>query len=149
MHSKAQIKSGTNSLTDGSFILCPDGTYPTATVTINTFNLHKPRTNCSNGFGLCLKFSVSVYCASDMGKSSIKMDKTTITAKLTSQTAELHMPVALKFEKGFEKADFTKFEIEDKSLSFKSSSGTEKFVKGGIYPVSIVGDEYVVLLNLY
>lgn len=140
---------GTSSLTDGGFILCPDGTYPTATVTLNTFNLHKPRTNCTSGFGMCIKFSVSVYCGSTTGKSYIKSDKTTATAKVNSQTAELHLPVALKYEKGFEKTDFTKFEVEDKTLSFKASTGVEKFVKSGIYPVSVVGDEYIIVLNLY
>ena len=140
---------GTKSLTDGGFIFCPDGTYPTATVTLNTFNLHKPRTNCMSGFGMCIKFSVSVYCASTTGKSYIKTDKTIATAKVNSQTAELHLPVALKYEKSFEKTDFTKFEVEDKTLSFRSSTGIEKFVKGGVYPVNVIGDEYVVLLNLY
>lgn len=141
--------SGTSSLTDGGFIFCPPGTYPTATVTLNTFNFHKPRTNCTSGFGMCIKFSFSIYCASIMGKSSIKSDKTIATAKVNSLSAELHLPVALKYEKGFEKTDFTKFEVEDRTLSFKSSTGIEKFVKGGIYPVTVVGDEYVVLLNLY
>lgn len=140
---------GTESLTDVRFIFCPDGTYPTATVTLNTFNFHKPRTNCLSGFGMCIKFSVSLYCASTTGKSYIKNDKTIATAKINSQTVELHLPVTLKYEKGFEKTDFTKFEIEDKILSFKSSAGIEKFVKGGVYPVTVVGDEYVVVLNLY
>ena len=140
---------GNSSLTDGGFIFCPDGTYPTATITLNTLSFHKPRTNCTSGFGICIKFSVSVYCGSDMGKSYIKSDKTTATAKVSSQTVELHLPVSLKYEKGFEKTDFTKFEVEDKTLNFKSSTGIEKLVKGGIYPVTIVGDEYVVVLNLY
>lgn len=141
--------SGTGSLTDGGFIFCPDGTYPTATITMNTFNFHKPRTSCTSGFGMCVKFSVSVFCSSDIGKSYIKSDKTTATSKVNSQTAELHLPVTLKYEKGFDKTDFTKFEVEDKTLSFKSSTGIEKFVKGGVYPVTVVGDEYVVVLNLY
>lgn len=141
--------TGTSSLTDGGFIFCPDGTYPTATVTLNSFNFHKPRTNCTSGFGMCIKFSVSVYCGSIIGKSYINLDKTTVTAKVNSLTAEFHLPIAMKNEKGFEKTDFTKFEVEDKTLSFKSSTGIEKFVKGGIYPVTVVGDEYVVVLNLY
>lgn len=141
--------AGTSSLTDGGFIFCPTGTFPTATVTLNTFNFHKPRTNCTSAFGMCIKFSFSVYCASATGKSYINSDKTTATAKVNSQTVELHLPVGLKYEKGFEKTDFTKFEVEDKTLSFKSSTGIEKFVKGGVYPVTVVGDEYVVVLNLY
>ena len=143
------VKTSSSSLTTETSVFCPDGTNPTVSIFINTLNFHKPRTSCTGGFGLCIKLTVSVFCASPIGKSYIKGDQMSVSTKLTNQTAELHFPIALKYEKGFEKADLSTFEIEDKSLSFKTAKGLEKLVKGGIYPVSVIGDEFVVTLNLY
>lgn len=143
------VKSSASTLTTEASIFCPDGTTPTVSIFINSLNFHKPRTSCTGGFGLCVKMSVSIYCSNTTGKSYIKGDQISVSTKLTNQTAELHFPIALKYEKGFEKTDLSTFEIEDKSLIFKSAKGMEKLVKGGIYPVSVIGDEFVVTLNLY
>lgn len=128
---------------------CPVGTCPMATISIDVFNFHKPRTNCTSGFGFCLRLSCGITCVNCYFKGSVAGDKVTAYAKMTSTVAELHVPVGLKTAKGFEKTDMSTFEVEDKSLSFKTSTGIEKLVKGGTYPVTVVGDEYVIKLNLY
>ncbi len=133
----------------GDLPVCPAGMCPTVNFFIEVFNFHKPRTNCETGFGLCIRFSSSVTCNYCNWKSSIKAGKVNVWAKLSSQVAEIHIPVSLRYEKGFEKTDMSSFEIEDKAMSFKFGNGVEKFAKAGTYPVSVIGDEYVINLNLY
>ena len=93
--------------------------------------------------------SFGITCVSCYSKGAVVGDKVTAYVTMTSTVAELHVPVALKTAKGFDKTDMSTFEVEDKNLSFKTATGVEKYVKGGIYPVVVVGDEYVVKLNLY
>ena len=133
----------------GGIPVCPSGMCPAAIITMESFNFHKPRTNCSGGFGLCLKIGFNFACLTCNGKSFIKDGKVNSWVKINQQTAELHVPTNIKYEKGFEKTDMSTFEIEDKSLSFKSDAGIEKTVKGGIYPVSVSGDEYIINLQFY
>jgi len=128
---------------------CPDGFCPSVIFSMDMMNLHKPRTGCTTGFGLCLKFSVSLLCNPCTGKSDIKGDKVNLWMHANGQTATIHIPTGMRYEKGFEKADFSVFEIEDKSLSFTFENGITKWVKGGLYPVSNTGDEFVVNLNFY
>lgn len=145
----AQNNKTSPDVTGGEIPTCPVGTCPMATINIDVFNFHKPRTNCTSGFGVCLRFSWGISCVSCYYKGSVAGDKLTAYAKLSNAVAELHVPVGLKDAKGFEKTDMSTFEVEDKSLSFKTSTGVEKFVRGGIYPVVVSGDEYVIKLNLY
>ncbi len=133
----------------GGIPVCPSGTCPSAIITLESFNFHKPRTSCSSGFGLCIKMGFNFACLPCNGKSFIKDGKVNGWAKINEKAAELHIPVSLKTEKGFEKTDMSTFELEDKSISFKSDSGVEKTVRGGIYPVTVSGDEYIVNIQLY
>jgi len=128
---------------------CPDNYCPSINFSMDLLNLHKPRTSCTSGLGICLKFSVSLNCNPCIGKSYIKGDKVNLWITSNGQTATLRFPVNVKFEKGFEKADFSTFEIEDKVLAFTFANGVTKLAKGGLYPVSQMGDEYVVNLNFY
>ena len=128
---------------------CPDGYCPSIVFSLDLLNLHKPRTACSSGFGMCMKFSVNMFCNPCTGKSSIKGSIANLWMKANALATELHVPVSIKLEKGFEKADFSNFEIDDKSLSVIFENGTTKYVKGGLYPVSQIGDEFVVNLNFY
>ena len=42
---------------------CPPGTHPvTVFYGIETFNFHKPRTDCQSGFGLCIRLEVGIEC---------------------------------------------------------------------------------------
>jgi hypothetical protein len=69
-------------------------------------------------------------------------------AKITGGNAELHIPLVLKKQKGFEKTDFSVFEIEAGTVSFVTESGKQYFAKAGKYPVTVVGDEMLVNLKL-
>ena len=147
----AQIKK-TTPIIEGSpegIPICPAGMCPSAIVSIESFNLHKPRTSCSSGFGLCIKMGLSFACFYCDGKTTVNNGKVNGWVKINGQSAELHLPTRLKYEKGFEKTDFTTFEIEDRTLAFTSESGQTKTVKGAVYPVSISGEDYVIKLNFY
>ncbi len=139
-------------LNDGGTVgiaVCPAGTCPAAIITLESLNFHKPRTNCSGGFGLCIKMGFNFACLPCNGKSFIKDGKVNGWIKINQESAELHLPVGIKSEKGFEKTDMSTFEIEDKSIYFKSDNGVEKTVRGGIYPVTVSGEEYVVNIRFY
>lgn len=127
---------------------CPAGTCPTITISLDIFNFHKPRTACTTGFGLCVKLSTAFSCNPCFGKTSISTDKVSSWIKLTATTAELHIPIALKDAKGFEKTDMTTFQIDDNTLSFIGKSGTQKSAKGGIYPVAKDAVDYIIKLDL-
>ena len=128
---------------------CPSGTYPTVSISLDMFNLHKPRTSCSKGFGLCIKFSIKLTCESYAKTSYIKENKVFGNISLVNNVAELHIPIDLKKQIGFEKTDLSFFEVEDKAISLVLPSNVEKYVKGGVYPVRMVGEEYIVNLPLY
>ena len=123
----------------GGFPPCPEGFCPSVVFSMDMFNLHKPRTGCTSGLGICLKFSISLNCNPCVGKSFIKGDQVNLWIKSNGQTATLHFPVKVKFEKGFEKADFSSFEIEDKTLAFTFANGVTKLAKGGLYPRYSIG----------
>ncbi len=128
---------------------CPAGSCPIVTIAIETFNFHKPRTTCTTGFGLCIKLNAGITCTSCYGKTMLNGNKVNAWARLSSKTAELHIPASLKNAAGFEKTDMTTFQLEDKTVSFTSAQGIVKWVKGGIYPVITQGEEYIITLNLY
>jgi len=127
---------------------CPYGYTPTLHVVLQFINFHKPRTNCTSGFGLCFKHSAYVSCDPNWRKSSLSGTTVDAVGKINKEVIELHIPLALKYQKGFEKTDFSTFELEDKSFSIKTETGIIRYVKAGVYPVSVVDDEFVVNLPL-
>ena len=127
---------------------CPIGMCPTVFFDIEVFNLHKPRTNCTAGFGLCVRINVGVECRSCFGKSSINGTRVNAWVKINNQTAELHLPNAIKSQKGFENVNFSQFELEDQALVFTMLNGSKRSVRGGTYTTSMVGDEFVITLPL-
>lgn len=127
---------------------CPPGECPVSYIFIEVFNFHKPRTNCESGFGLCIRIASGIACKPCYYKSSITGTKVNAWAKITGGNAELHIPLVLKKQKGFEKTDFSVFEIEAGTVSFVTESGKQYFAKAGKYPVTVVGDEMLVNLKL-
>ncbi len=140
-------ETGTIGLPDD--IACPPGLCEHTSVSIQTFNFHKPRTNCTSGFGLCIRLGFTTSCGYCNDRSVIKGDKVKVWANLSGKKAEIHLPVALQSARGFEKTDMSTFEVEEKTISFTSKDGVERWVKGGSYPVAKNGDEFIVVLNLY
>jgi hypothetical protein len=49
---------------------------------------------------------------------------------------------------GFEKVNFTKFEIDDNMMGFQLSNGKIRYAKGGIYNTTIKDNEYVITVSL-
>jgi hypothetical protein len=135
-----QPKSGTL----GSIGDCPTGSCPSLYFELEMFNFHKPRTNCTSGFGLCVRFNTGVECRPCFGKSSLTGTKVRVWAKLSNQSVTLHLPKSIQTQKGFQSVNFSQFELEDQALSFSFPNGTKRAVRGGSYPVSAVGDEWVI-----
>ena len=67
---------------------------------------------------------------------------------LKENAAELHIPLGLKNQRGFEKVNFTQFEIDENSVGFQLSNGKIRYAKGGIYNTAIKDNEYVVTVSL-
>ncbi len=128
---------------------CPPGTSPAISVSLDLFNFHKPRTSCSKGFGLCVKFSVRLICESFSKNVYIKEGKVYTNVAFVNNLAVLHIPISIKNQTGFEKTDMSFFEVEDKAITLMLPNNVEKWVKGGTYPVNIVGDELIVSLPLF
>jgi hypothetical protein len=126
------------------FLDCPEETCPAASVSIDEFSLHKPRTSCSSGFGLCLKVSLSITCIPCDLKSTLIDGKVNALFKVKGNEVTMRIPVDIRYEKEFEKTDFSSFEVEEGSISFTSQSGKTMFVQPGIYPVVIEDHEYVI-----
>ncbi|MCX6293602.1 MAG: hypothetical protein NT127_04825 [Sphingobacteriales bacterium] len=123
---------------------CPPGTCPTFYVNLEIFNFHKPKTDCTSGFGLCIRLASGVTCERCLGKSSLENGKLSVFGKLNEQTVELHFPQEIQNEKGFEDADFKTFEIEDNTFSLIQPDGKILLIPGGTYPVKQIDNEYVV-----
>ena len=132
-----------------NFPFCPPGMCLTGSFTIEKFDLHKPRTNCTSGFGMCLKIGFTISCESCNGKAYIQDDKVYAWATLNKNELEIHIPTSIKNEKEFENTDMTQFEIDDNTLSFTSENGNQKSIIGGLYPVSVINDDYVINLKSY
>jgi hypothetical protein len=127
---------------------CPLGMCPMAYISLDALNFHKPRTNCAEGFGLCIKISWGVTCTSCFGKSAVSGSSIKMWSVLKENAAELHIPLGLKNQKGFEKVNFTQFEMDDNSMGFQLSNGKIRYAKGGIYNTTIKDNEYVITVSL-
>jgi hypothetical protein len=136
------------STTIGSNGDCPPGMCPSVYFELEMFNFHKPRTNCTSGFGLCVRINTGVECRSCFGKSSMTGTKVKVWAKFSSQSVTLHIPRTLQTQKRFESVNFSQFELEDQTLNFTFTNSSKRSARGGIYPVSLVGDEFVVQIPL-
>lgn len=131
------------------FSVCPPGMCLSANVVLNRFDLRKPRTNCSSGFGICIKISFSVSCEYCSQKCYLEKDNVIGWIKVSEGTAELHLPKALEWEKAFENTDMNFFEIADNTLSVVDENGVEKKIGGGLYTVVVQEDEYIIQLKLH
>ena len=133
---------------DEDFPLCPLGMCASSYIYIETFNFHKPRTNCTSGFGLCIRYGAGIRCYYCDKKTSLNGTKVTAWVNMIKDKAELHLPLAIKEDKEFVNTDLSVFEVEDKMVSFTSKDGLEKWVKGGIYPVSKTTTDLVITLDM-
>ena len=123
---------------------CPAETCPAASLSIDEFSFHKPRTSCTSGFGLCLKVSLSITCLPCDLKSTLTDGKVSALFKVKGDEVTMKIPVEISHEKDFEKTDFSTFEVEEGSISITMPTGKTAYVQPGIYPVVIEDHEYVI-----
>jgi hypothetical protein len=123
---------------------CPAETCPAASLSIDEFSFHKPRTSCTSGFGLCLKVSLSITCLPCDLKSTLIDGKVNALIKIKGNEVAMRIPVDISHERDFEKTDFSTFEVEEGSIAITSQDGKRMFVQPGIYPVVIEDHEYVI-----
>lgn len=127
---------------------CLNNYLTTITFSLDKFNFHKPRTNCTSGFGLCIKFSLSITCTEIIPKTTVSANTVNAWVNLTSTNAELHVPLEIRNYSDFQTEKLSSFEVENYTVSFVNSAGVQKWVKGGIYPVVKTPVDYVINLPL-
>ena len=66
----------------------------------------------------------------------------------TGKELLLHLPLDINAKEAFAKEDMSSFEVEQETISVSMPSGENFWVKAGVYPVVVSGDEYVVSLKL-
>lgn len=130
-------------------IVCPEGSYLGYTFQLDIFNFHKPRTNCTSGFGFCFRMMVGVKCIKFEPKPLLSSGKVIGYARLSKSTAELHLPLEMKNDARFIGTNMAQFEIDSNTLSFVNNAGVSKWVRGGIYPVAVMNNEYIIKLPIY
>ncbi len=129
-------------------LTCPEGYIFGYTFQLDIFNFHKPRTGCTSGFGLCFRLAVGVKCIQFEQKALLSSGKVSGYARLAKSTAELHLPLEMKNDTRFSSTNMTQFEIDPNTLSFVNNAGLAKWVKGGVYPVTIMNNEYIIKLPI-
>ncbi len=131
---------------------CPPGTCPQISWEIETFNFHKPRTGCNSGFGLCIKIGPgTVQCNPCQLYSpatiSTSTGKATMKAKLVDNSLELHIPIGLSTDAGYNPEEFNLFYVENATQDIYFATSYIGKLKGGTYKVKKTEKEYVVLVD--
>lgn len=127
---------------------CPVGMCPMAYISLDAMNFHKPRTNCQDGFGICVRISWGVTCTSCFGKSGITGNNIKMWCVTKDNSAELHIPLEIKNQKGFDRVNFSSFEIEENAMAFQFPGGKVRYAKGGVYGTVVKNNEYVITMSL-
>jgi hypothetical protein len=127
---------------------CPFGMCQMAYLSVDVLNFHKPRTECLEKFGFCIRLSVGVTCVNCFGKSSIDGSHVNVYAGIEGNSIVLHIPSELKFQKGYENVDFKSFEIDDDSIEVSFENGAKHHAIGGSYDVEEINNEFVVHIPL-
>ena len=131
---------------------CPPGYCSIgASLIIEQFNFHKPRTDCESRFGICLRGHFQANCAPcwSNGQTGYKDGKVTGWFKISKNKLELHLPLALGQSKGFINEDMSLFYLDDDTITVLNADGsTNSKLKGGVYTVAISGNDYVILIDL-
>jgi len=149
LNTVGQAQNSKTSPNNTNLSICPPGMCLSANVVLNRFDLHKPRTNCSAGFGICIKIGFSVSCEYCTQKCYLEKENVVGWIKVSEGAAELHLPKALELENEFENTDMNFFEIADNMLSIVDENGVEKKIGGGLYTVVVQDDEYIIQLKLH
>lgn len=117
-------------------------------------NFHKPKTDCNSGFGFCMrveKMTVGCMPCSGSGVMVPRMEGDGVNGYFLYDCGQmkLHLPRQLAEDEMFrnEKTDY--FEIEDRAIRLSGdNAGKDVWVKGGSYPVEIIGEELVIPVDV-
>jgi hypothetical protein len=123
---------------------CPEGYCAGFFIEIENFNFHKPRTECTRGFGFCLRMSVGATCIPCISKTAASSKTTGVTGFLMDGMAVLHISKNIKNAIADDETEFALFDIEDKSVEIKYPGGSSVYLKGGSYPVAKESDEFII-----
>ena len=131
---------------------CPAGYCPYGQYTITTFNFHKPRTGCVSGFGLCIKGDWSSGCRPcrsfrTTSVTKIENGKAICYGEVVNGKLEFRIPAAIRTDQNFSSHEMSTFTIDKAALTIYND-GKKKVSKEGVYPVTLSGDEYIVLIDL-
>ena len=135
---------------------CPPGQCVTeASFVFDQFNFHKPRTNCTSGFGLCVRGHIEYECGySDcIGvqkvKTGIENDKVIGWFTISENKLEMHLPAQLQNTGEFSTQDLSVFYIDDDMIEVKRSGNILiGKLKGGQYPVVLNNSELIILIDI-
>jgi hypothetical protein len=130
---------------------CPPGYIPVLNFNIEQFNFHKPRTNCTSGFGLCIRIKVESGCqaiGSFFAKTSLVGNIVTAWGTIQNGKLSLHIPAGLKKIKGFTESDFKTFTIDDAAILQVTNSKVPLYLTPGNYPVTTDKEDLVVTIPL-
>ena len=132
---------------------CPCGIK--ITIPIDKLNFHKPRTDCTRGFGFCFKISKIILTCNPCNEI-----QSTLVPRMNGDIVEgffkydcgqmkLHLPRELAEDEMYKGENTSEFEIEEKSICLSGEkSDNPVWVKGGIYPVEIIGEELIIPVDL-
>lgn len=132
---------------------CPSG-FCSAGVTfvIDQFNFHKPKTDCKSRFGICIRGHWEANCVPCWSnyRTGLENGKVTGWFIIKENKIELHLPLALGQTIEFINEDMTVFYLDDNMLEILNTDGSVNAkLKGGEYPVTIVDNDYVILIDLF
>lgn len=133
--------------------ICPCGMM--IVIDVDKFNLRKPRTECTKGFGVCFKVDkVYITCNPCEGGRHMKaaLDNNRVTGYMKADCGNLtlHLPASLATDEMFAGEPLKEFEIEDDAIPLDDGKSSRLYrVRGGVYPVEQVDDELLIRLNYY
>ena len=130
---------------------CPIGQHPVITFDIDQFNFHKPRTNCTSGFGLCIRGTWGYKCVDDRQTyySAITADGVAhIWAQvLRGGLLELHFPIDLVNTPGYTLDDLSNFSVDDE-WDMSPEPNNPLIMEVGEYKTSFTEHEIIVIVPI-
>ncbi len=136
---------------------CPTGTHPVFVNNCGPFRFHRPIYNCESGFWFCHEGGCSgwhlecwtnqPYFQASNPVANISNGQAMIWGRIVDKKFELHFPIALTTTQGYTAQDLSVFSV-DADDHFFSNGAIQYIMKKGQYPVTAIGNELVVLVDL-
>lgn len=130
---------------------CPEGSHLVGVNwEIEKFNLHRPATGCTSGFGFCLKTSFQIICAPDAypHETGFTDDVVRMSGTVREGQLELRFPIQLKDDPEFKSGDMGTFSVTDGVTLYTSDGKSYGKLRTGDYPVTESERDLVVLIDI-